>query len=162
MSPMSLKFSAAILLYAVLRAPGASAAEAGPPPKPPVGVPADAKHFDGKWYRVYVEKGGWRRAKDRCSVLGGHLATVPDAGTNQFLKELARGLSLWIGATDEKSHTVWHWVDGSRVSFTDWGPGQPNHAAREDYVALWAGQNWHDVFEGEPGVAGFVCEWTKK
>ena len=70
--------------------------------KPPVGVPADATSFNGKWYRVYFEKGRWQHARDRCNVLGGQLAVVPDEATQAFIKKLADSTALWLGATDEK------------------------------------------------------------
>jgi len=130
------------------------------PTKPPVGVPADATHFNGKWYRVYVEKGGWRRAKERCGLLGGQLATVPDEPTHAFIKELA-DVPLWLGASDDKIEGVWQWVDGTRMQFKAWGPRQPEGSPRENYLSLW-GSEWHDVFEGEPKVVGFICEWKAK
>src|SRR4051812_1339986 len=80
------------------------------PAKPPVGIPLDAKHFNGKWYRVYTEKLGWKRANQRCKALGGQLAVVPDEATHAFIKQLAGGIAVWLGATDEKVENAWEWV----------------------------------------------------
>ena len=94
-------------------------------------------------------------------MLGGRLAIIRDEKTNLFVKDLAGGVPLWLGATDEKTDGVWQWVDGSRIAFKAWGPHQPNGSPKENYLSIWDGQ-WHDVFEGEPKVVGFVCEWPRK
>ena len=138
------------------------AGQSSPPSKPPVGIPCDAVHFKGKWYRVYVEKGGWKRAKERCVIAGGQLAVVPDSATQAFIKELASELPLWLGATDEKTDGIWQWIDGKRMIFTAWDSGQPNNAPKEHYLMIARNGAWHDSFEGEPMVMGFVCEWNRK
>ena len=127
-----------------------------------MGVPVDAVHFNGKWYRVFVEKTGWRRAKDRCNVLGGHLAVVPDEPTQDFIKQLANGVPLWLGATDEKVEGVWQWIDGTPMTFRAWDEKQPEGARNENFLCIWVSGRWHDSFENEPKVVGFVCEWRRK
>lgn len=132
-------------------------------PKPPVGVPADAKFFGGKWYRVYVEKGvSWHRARDKCKALGGQLVTVPDAPTWEFVKSLTPA-SVWMGATDEKTEGVWKWVDGTPVGFTGWiGAGADNSNGREHYLTTHRG-GWNDAPNSGSfatfQVVGFLCEW---
>lgn len=136
--------------------------EGSPPSRPPVGIPSDAVHFKGRWFRVYVEKGGWKRARERCVIVGGRLATVPDSATQTFIKELASELPLWLGATDEKTDGVWQWVDGTNMTFKAWQPGQPDNSPRENYLMIARNGLWNDAFEGEPGVMGFICEWARK
>jgi Lectin C-type domain len=138
--------------------PGQSSA----PAKSPVGIPGDAIHFKGKWYRVYKEKGGWKRAKERCVIAGGQLALVPDSATQAFIKELAAELPLWLGATDEKTEGVWLWTNGSRMIYDAWEPGQPNNAPRENYLLIARNGLWQDAIEGEPSAFGFICEWNRK
>ena len=129
--------------------------------KPPVGVPADARQFNGNWYRAYHEKISWKQAAERCRILGGRLGVILDEPTNAFIKQLAEGLPLWLGATDEKAKGVWMWVDGTRMSYKAWAPGQPQGAKKEDYLMFGDGQ-WYDAFGGEPKVVGFICEWPRK
>lgn len=147
-----------MLLYLSEHALGQSSGQL----RPPVGLPSDAVHFKGRWYRVFVEKGGWKRARDRCVMMGGRLAIVPDSPTQAFIKELASELPLWLGATDEKTDGVWLWIDGSPLTFRLWEEGQPNNGAREHFLMISRNGAWHDAFESEPGVLGFVCEWTRK
>jgi hypothetical protein len=136
--------------------------ESSPTARPPVGIPGDAIHFKGKWYRVYVERGGWKRAKEKCVVVGGRLAVVPDAATQAFIKEIAAELPLWLGASDEKMDGVWQWIDGKRMTFTAWDSGQPNNGPKENYLMILRNGLWHDTFEGEPLAMGFICEWNRK
>ena len=153
---------AAGILLAVQSLTSRISAESSPPARPPVGIPGDAVHFKGNWYRVYVEKGGWKRARERCVVLGGHLAIIPNAETQAFIKELGSELPLWLGATDEKTDGIWQWIDGTKLTFKAWEQGQPNNSPRENYLMMARNGAWHDSFEGEPGVMGFICEWDRK
>lgn len=141
-----------------------ASAQQASPLRPPVGVPADAKHFQGKWFRVYLEKGGWKRAKEKCARLGGQLATVPDEATQGFVKQLADDLQLWLGATDEKVQRLWVWVDGTPMNFSAWAPGQPSHGeGKEHYLQTFGeGGRWNDAVEDDRHVVGFICEWKPK
>ena len=135
--------------------------------KPPVGVPADAQPFNGKWYRVYNERMPWQRARQRCSALAGQLAVVPDQPTWEFLRKLAQGTSLWLGATDEQTEGIWQWVDGTPFEFKAWMRGAPdNYRGRENYLHTFHDE-WNDApKDGEHAprqfVIGFICEWKTK
>jgi hypothetical protein len=137
--------------------------------KPPLYVPADAKYFKGKWYRVYTEKASWRRAVDKCKTLRGQLALVPDKETWEFIKTLSSA-SLWLGATDEKAEGDWRWLDGTPVKFAVWITNNPNNqGGKEHYLAMVTHENkqgWNDFdMEGTTKtltVSGSVCEWDAK
>ena len=131
--------------------------------QPPVGVPSDAKPFGGKWYRVYLEKASWRNAKTRCERLGGHLASVPNRETQEFVSSLARGLTVWLGANDEKVEGLWVWEDGSKMEYNAWLRGQPsNEGTKERWLAMWIGGGWADLDDNSPHVVGYVCEWRSR
>jgi Lectin C-type domain len=135
-------------------------------PKPPVGVPVDAKLFNGKWYRVYIEKGvAWHRAQEKCKALGGQLVTVPDAPTWEFVKSLTPAY-VWLGATDEATESVWTWVDGTPMKFADWYANQPdNSGGTEHYLAMWKSKVADIPKHGKVGdqqVVGYICEWKAK
>ena len=132
-----------------------------PTPKPPVGIPADAKHFNGKWYRVYLEQTTWPLAREKCRALGGQLAITPDEPTHAFLKDIKPDVGLWLGATDEKLEGVWQWADGSEMKFKAWAHGEPDGLRSENYLMLFRG-SWGDHSNGRPRVIGFICEWKAK
>ena len=64
--------------------------------KRPLGVPEDATHFRGKWYRVYLGNMSWRSAEARCAQLGGRLVVIPDQETQDFLVKLANGREGYV------------------------------------------------------------------
>ena len=146
----------------------ADAQQPVPSRKPPVGIPSDAKFFNGKWYRVYLEKTSWHSARDKCKALSGQLVIVPDAATWEFVKSLANGPNLWLGATDEVTQGVWKWVDGTPVEFNGaWEINQPdNLGGKQHYVAINRNKRWDDMEKveraGPNQIGGYICEWKDK
>lgn len=134
-------------------------------PRPPVGVPADAKHFNGRWYKVILEKVPWHTAKQKAAAMRGQLAVAPDADTWKFLTGLTTA-NVWIGATDEKTEGVWEWIDGSPVTGIEWYDNQPdNSGGSENYLIIWKGRAADIPKDGKVNnqqVAGFICEWKPK
>ncbi len=130
--------------------------------EPPFGIASDATLFNGKWYRVYLEKGTWKSARQKCRTLGGQLACVPDAPTQAFLAEFAKTLELWLGATDEKVEGQWVWIDGTEMKYTAWGPKQPLRNSRvENYLGIGGHRLWFDA-PNHWECVGFICEWKDK
>lgn len=90
---------------------------------------------------------------------GGYLASVNDALEHTWLTTTFNvGSSpgptdtLWIGYSDEITEGTWLWDSGEAISYTNWGPGEPNdgfgltNPNGEDYATLWwshAGR-WND------------------
>jgi hypothetical protein len=130
--------------------------------KPPLNVPQEATLFNGKWYYVFLEKGTWRRAQEKCRKLGGNLACIHDARTEEFIQRISKGLDLWLGATDEKVEGLWVWVDGKEMDFKAWFRGGPEGGRKHDYLLIgWGGRGWADRGE-DFGCVGFICEWVAK
>lgn len=150
----------AVILITLLAAFSLASAQQ-PAIKPPVGIPSDATPFNGKWYRVYLDKTTWPLARDKCKTLGGQLAVVPNEPTHAFIKELKPDVGLWLGATDEKLEGEWMWVDGTEMKFKAWAPGEPGGRRAENYLFLIHGA-WEDHSNGRPQVIGYICEWKAK
>ncbi len=138
-------------------------------PRPPLGGPADAKLFNGKWYAVFYDKVAWPSAKEKCQRLGGQLVVIPDEATWKFVKELSQA-RLWLGATEEKVEGVWIWVDGSKMTFSAWGPGAPNNRdGKDNYLSTHLNKVvcWEDTprdwnaYKQTP-ITGYICEWVAK
>jgi hypothetical protein len=143
---------------------GVGHAQTSPGPKPPLAAPKDAKLFNWKWYAVIHEKVSWQTARDKCARMGGQLAVVPDARTWEFIKGLTE-TRVWLGATDEKVEGEWLWVDGTRMTFKAWTPGNPDNAhAKEHYLSITAKGGWNDTmkewdaYKATP-IVGYICEW---
>ncbi|MDA0833414.1 MAG: SUMF1/EgtB/PvdO family nonheme iron enzyme [Planctomycetota bacterium] len=132
--------------------------------------PADAAVLNGHSYKFFSEVLTWREAKARCEEMGGHLATIESDAENNLVADLAENSipnrnamdGVWIGATDEHKEGEWKWIDGSPLSFTKWGPGQPsNKQDAEHYLLLYlAKREWSDQpLKSLQHMTYFVCEW---
>lgn len=131
-------------------------------PKRPIGVPADAMFFRTKWYKVYLEKTSWPDARQKCLSRGGRLAIVNDSPTWDFLRPIAEGLSLWLGATDEKIEGKWEWIDGTPFVYHAWFSGEPNNGhSREHYLTTFR-DGWNDNVRNASDVVGYICEWPHR
>ena len=104
------------------------------------------KHGD-KCFFLNRAKKNWNFAEDTCSKfnvkfryresyinlnflhLQGHLPSVPDAETHEFLKTLGEGLEreIWIGGY-QQGNSDWLWSDGTQwnSNYQGWIPGEPN------------------------------------
>jgi hypothetical protein len=136
-------------------------------PRPPIGAPANAKFFHGKWYAVVLDKLDWHRAKTKCEERAGQLAVIHDEPTWAFIKSLTKA-SVWLGATDEKIEGEWVWVDGRPMTFTAWDAKQPDNVRNnQHYLVMWRGSVWQDIgkkwdaYTPMPTV-GYICEWKSK
>ena len=130
-------------------------------PKRPIEVPEKAVYHDGSWFHVILEEMTWKLAAQKAEKMGGRLAVINDAETQELIVSLADGLLLWIGATDEEIEGRWRWVDGEKLAFTAWGSTEPNGGRKENYARLGKRGKWIDVDDrgGAHGVVGFIVQW---
>ena len=56
----------------------------------------------------------------------GHLASIPNQETHEFLKGLGEdvGQQVWVGGY--WNNDEWHWSDGTPFQYQGWIPGEPN------------------------------------
>ena len=96
-----------------------------------------------KCYRIFYESLSWTRASAKCRAESGHLASIPDKETEDFLVGLAKkkqpgiSIGLWIGGYRKNGDSEWQWNDGSPWSYTNWARGEPNNTrGREHHLEL--------------------------
>ena len=60
-------------------------------------------------------KKSYNKAKENCKSLdvNAHLPSVPDEETNNFIKKLAGGDNVWLGAVRLNPGSVFDWADDS-------------------------------------------------
>ncbi|KAG9266370.1 macrophage mannose receptor 1-like, partial [Astyanax mexicanus] len=90
----------------------------------------------------------WIAARTDCVMEGGDLVSIQSADEQQYV--ISPTSDVWIGLNDLE-FSDYLWSDGSALSHTNWGPGEPNdHAGRENCVELVTTQNgssyWNDIF----------------
>ncbi|XP_066287344.1 C-type lectin domain family 19 member A-like [Branchiostoma lanceolatum] len=90
------------------------------------------------------DKVSWTTANAKCERLRANLASVKDQGENNFIKGLIVGAPkgrvayVWLGLY--KVGKKWKWTDGSRASYTNWAPHEPNDSW------LFGGENCGGVY----------------
>uniref|UniRef100_A0A672LRB8 C-type lectin domain-containing protein n=1 Tax=Sinocyclocheilus grahami TaxID=75366 RepID=A0A672LRB8_SINGR len=87
----------------------------------------------------------WQDAENYCVAQNGHLVSIHNQEAVSFIQ-----VSLWMGAHDSITEGGYHWSDGTPVSHTNWGHGEPNnHNGRENCVEMVTTENgtswWNDL-----------------
>lgn len=117
----------------------------------------------------------WTEANTAAQARGGQLAIVRNSTDlnklNTYADSVNYGIGAWIGL--RKVSGNWKWVDGSALSTSNWGSGEPNDAfGNEDYVHMlrnWPGlaaNSWNDIDNaasngshfGSPRF-GYMIQW---
>lgn len=93
-----------------------------------ISAPNEALEWNGHYYLAYSEAMEWNEANLYCQDLGGHLLTINSAEEQSFINSIISGKEknlYWIGLY-LNNNNEWVWVDGERLSFSNWGRGEPN------------------------------------
>lgn len=70
-------------------------------------------------------KQSWFDAEKFCQRNRGHLASVTDVQSHNFLK--GKNTETWIGGVREPGNTTWVWTDCSPWNFTRWAGAEPKN-----------------------------------
>ncbi|XP_078601264.1 C-type lectin lectoxin-Lio1-like [Branchiostoma floridae x Branchiostoma japonicum] len=104
----------------------------------------------------------WTAAKSKCERVGAELASVKDEKENDFIAGLVVGAPkgkvafVWLGLSKERG--VWQWTDGSRATYTNWAPHEPNNSF---WHAAFRGENCGGVYS-ETGKKWIVNRWSER
>ena len=119
--------------------------------------------YESSTYYCFSRKVTWYEADTIARYMGGHLATIADAGENRFVFELGGRDQVWLGGTDRDTEGTWKWVTGETFSYTNWDGGEPNNTTSnaegaENYLHFSGEGNgtWNDTMGA--GAFSFVCE----
>ncbi|XP_041671977.1 C-type lectin domain family 4 member M-like [Cheilinus undulatus] len=84
--------------------------------------------FGESCFHVSTIKRSWHSSRSFCNSNGGDLAVINTKDKMVFVRGLVdSGNHVWIGLNDHVGEGTWMWVDGTRVTTTFWGPGQPDN-----------------------------------
>jgi hypothetical protein len=118
----------------------------------------------GNSYRLTSEEQTWDAAESEAIEAGGNLATVNDSEEDEWLLETFTSPelpSLWNGLHQLPGSAEpgggWVWSSDQPVTFTNWGPGEPNddHSWNEDACEFRAG-GWNDVSRSADPWPGII------
>ena len=97
-------------------------------------------------------------ADSQCKSDGSFLAIPRSEAENDFIASLIPNEHIWIGINDIEQEGIFVAVDGSKISYTNWHPGEPSPSGDgEDGVEIrgWDNGRWNDV--GIDKRNKFVC-----
>jgi hypothetical protein len=106
-----------------------------------------------------LNQSDWGPAEAQAVAMGGHLATVRNAGENAFIYNTFSGFLppaiqhrwLWVGLKEIEDESGWLWTSGEPFAYSNWDPTQPdeNSGIDEDFVGIALPPLpvglWHDV-----------------
>ncbi|KAI8482529.1 hypothetical protein Bbelb_397650 [Branchiostoma belcheri] len=119
------------------------------------------RQYNNHWYKLMKDKVCWTTAKSACERVGAKLASVRDQGENNFIKELVVGAPrghvpyVWLGLLREGDQ--WKWTDGSRATYTNWAPHEPNN---NKLISWGKGENCGGVYS-ETGKKWIILRWSE-
>uniref|UniRef100_A0A8C1PUW8 C-type lectin domain-containing protein n=1 Tax=Cyprinus carpio TaxID=7962 RepID=A0A8C1PUW8_CYPCA len=102
-------------------------------------------------YKPFEEKKTWHSARTSyCLARGADLLSIHSPEEEIFLSSFSKGKTTWIGLSVNPVEGGYHWSDGTPVSHTNWGHGEPNnHNGRENCVEMVTTENgtswWNDL-----------------
>ena len=89
------------------------------------------------FYKIYNTELNYDDAKAQCESDGSILAIPRSVAENKFLFGLVPDdLSIWIGIKYIGHKSLFLAADGRKISWTHWGPGEPNGGLNEKAVEL--------------------------
>uniref|UniRef100_A0A672M0L6 C-type lectin domain-containing protein n=1 Tax=Sinocyclocheilus grahami TaxID=75366 RepID=A0A672M0L6_SINGR len=107
------------------------------------------------WYEFgefldFAQKKSWQAAREDCLARGADLVSIHSPEEEIFLSSYSKGKTKWIGLSVNPVEGGYHWSDGTPVSHTNWGHGEPNnHNGRENCVEMVTTENgtswWNDL-----------------
>lgn len=145
---------------------------------------ASSNYYKGHTYKVYNSAKTWKEAEKFCEKQGGHLVTIGSSGEQRYVENLIKfeeKTSYWIGLN--KKSGKWKWVDGTKLSYTNYGSSFENESAKDDCACMFSRTRTFDEWQADEGAwddarndasfdsdypdivlsdYGFICEWDSK
>uniref|UniRef100_A0A8C4SM36 C-type lectin domain-containing protein n=1 Tax=Erpetoichthys calabaricus TaxID=27687 RepID=A0A8C4SM36_ERPCA len=127
-------------------------------------------NFGSSCYKVKDNTKTWLSSRRDCINEGGDLVSIESPSENQYVSSkmaLASG-DFWIGYSTlgffGRTWLIMHWSDNSPVSYTNWGPNEPNnHLGRENCVEMGITANgssyWNDL--NCDAMRDWICQIPK-
>ncbi|XP_047434848.1 CD209 antigen-like protein E isoform X2 [Mugil cephalus] len=81
-------------------------------------------HFGGSLYYISSEQKSWQDSRSDCQQRGADLVVINSREEQEFTRQFQK--VTWIGLTDRETEGKWMWVDGTPLTMSFWGNGEPN------------------------------------
>lgn len=141
------------------------------PVQPAVALPNGVVEFVGHYYAAFEVAGrfiNWTEARDRCTAMGGHLATIGSHEENRFVWALAPSADILFIGAEKRGEDSYRWTDGTPMRWQCWFGRDPWFRGFGDSVIMIgkrsggpASGQWRDV-DGGCRAGYYVCEWESR
>ncbi|KAM4603883.1 C-type lectin domain family 4 member M-like [Polymixia lowei] len=81
-------------------------------------------YFSHSLYFVSSDKKTWEDSRQDCLGRNADLVIINSRQEQEFTMRF--GQRYWIGLTDRQTEGTWKWVDGTPMTTSYWGDGEPN------------------------------------
>ncbi|KAM8880080.1 CD209 antigen-like protein A isoform 2-T2 [Spinachia spinachia] len=78
------------------------------------------------FYYISSSKKPWLESRNDCLNRGADLVVINSRNEQDFARKFELQYT-WIGLTSGDTNNSWIWVDGTPLSKSYWGPGEPNN-----------------------------------
>ncbi|MCX6013572.1 MAG: C-type lectin domain-containing protein [Chloroflexi bacterium] len=115
--------------------------------------------YNGHEYALTSSPLTWQEAEAEAVAWGGHLVTINDQAEQDWLANIFPYQDypeIYIGMNDIANEGIWVWSSGEPVTYTHWGPNEPNDYNNEDIAVMnytpYGGSWWNDLPGGYMGI----------
>merc|ERR1711990_995914 len=118
-----------------------------------------SKSWGRVFYKVYSEHYDYDSAKTQCESDGAFLAIPRSEAENNFIADLIPNENILIGINDIDQEGVFVAVDGSNITYTNWGSGEPNNWGGDEDAVIISPYGWSKTWNDQAAYhqARFVC-----
>lgn len=104
------------------------------------------KNDDGTLLYLFDDSSyNWEVAKEHCKKFGGSLIMITNKTDTRIFTSMMKQFA-WIGLKEtEALQKVYRYTDGAFVSYTNWGPNEPNHETNVSCIIIDRNSQWYDV-----------------
>ncbi|XP_066445538.1 C-type lectin domain family 4 member G-like [Eleutherodactylus coqui] len=97
-------------------------------------------------YYVSEEQVTWDKARQECYKMNSFLVMVKDKTESETIKKLfTASRRYWIGLRRDPGEIhIWKWLDGTELTFTNWGVNEPNYYATREHCGETISGPWND------------------
>lgn len=98
-------------------------------------------------YKLSTEQKEFSDASASCKNDSANLVSIHSAQENEFVRTLTGGKDVFVGLSDSDIEATFVWIDGSTVSYTNWGDGEPNDdfGMSDCVILLGTTGKWNDT-----------------
>ncbi|XP_039677189.1 CD209 antigen-like protein E [Perca fluviatilis] len=113
--------------------------------------------FGRSCYIKYKENNTWDGSRADCQQRGAYLVIINNEEQQKFVSELSKDGEYWIGLRYDfiQGDWKWEWVDGSPLTETFWGAGQPQHGYSNTVTCCDQQGKWTKIYNE---TKNWICE----